>query len=59
MSPSHLFSAERFPSPCRLRRSLYGTSMPGAGAVHHLNLNVSDTHEFSLPAATLYNDRSN
>jgi hypothetical protein len=26
------------PHVIRLRRSLYGTSMPGAGAVHHIRL---------------------
>ncbi|HEX9323929.1 MAG TPA: hypothetical protein VF913_17695, partial [Xanthobacteraceae bacterium] len=26
------------PHVIRLRRSLYGTSMPGAGAVHHIKL---------------------
>src|ERR1700731_5293501 len=29
------------PHVIRLRRSLYGTSMPGAGAVHHINSRLS------------------
>jgi len=29
------------PHVIRLRRSLYGTSMPGAGAVHHINNAIS------------------
>jgi hypothetical protein len=42
------------PHVIRLQRSLYGTSMPGAGAVHHIKTGKAQIeHMFSgLPPAT-------
>jgi hypothetical protein len=37
------------PHVIRLRRSLYGTSMPGAGAAHHIKSGDADRID-SLPA---------
>jgi hypothetical protein len=38
------------PHVIRLRRSLYGTSMPGAGAVHHIISSLSPGKKPSLHA---------
>jgi hypothetical protein len=39
------------PYVIRLQRSLYGTSMPGAGAVHHIKSGKSQSPKFCRMAA--------